>query len=81
MKVTRKQFESYLKVQKSGKYNMFDPKARKATGLEKRIYLSIIDKYGELYQKFSEEAELEELEQRIDNYIESQIDERKFGYE
>ena len=80
MQVTKKQFEAYLRVQKSGKYNMFDPQAKAATGLEKDTYLMIIDKYDMLFEKFSTEEELEELESRIDTFIESQVDERRMSH-
>ena len=41
-------FQAYLKVQKRGKYNMFDPRAVGATGLTKDEYGFVMDNYGEL---------------------------------
>ena len=45
---TKEQFEDfkrYCKVQKSGKYNMFDPRARQQTGLTKERFLFVIKNY------------------------------------
>jgi hypothetical protein len=41
-------FKAYLKVQKKGKYNMFDPRAVGATGLTSAEYGFVMDNYGEL---------------------------------
>lgn len=52
--VTKEQFKAYRKVQEEGKYNMFDSRAIKATGLDKETYFEIIkhyNKYYELYEK------------------------------
>ena len=35
VQITEKDFKEYVVVQQSGKYNMFDPKARKKTNLSK----------------------------------------------
>ena len=45
---TKEQFEDfkrYLKVQKSGKYNMFDPRAIALTGLTRKQYIFVIENY------------------------------------
>ena len=52
MEVTEAQFRAYTKVQSGGKYNMFDPNARKLTGLDKNTYLAIMKNYDELEQKY-----------------------------
>jgi len=48
---TKKQlsnFKKYEAVRKSGKYNMFDSRARLASGLDKDEYLFVMDHYSEL---------------------------------
>lgn len=43
-----KDFNTYVKVQMRGRYNMFDPRAREATGLSKEEYAFVMDNYSEL---------------------------------
>jgi hypothetical protein len=45
-KVQMAQFDRYVQVQKSGKYNMLDPMAGAAAGLDKEEHLFIIRNYG-----------------------------------
>ena len=52
MEVTKEQFQAYVTIQTSGAYNMFDPRARAATGLNKGTYLTILEKYNELEDKY-----------------------------
>ena len=52
MEITKEQFEAYVTIQTSGAFNMFDPRARAATGLDKGTYLTIIKKYDELEDKY-----------------------------
>jgi len=47
-----KDFQTYVKVQSSGKYNMLDPMAIKATGLTKEKYFNIIQNYVDYEIKF-----------------------------
>jgi len=49
-------FARYCKVQHSGKYNMFDPRARQQTGLTKERYLFVIENYNDL-AKAEEESQ------------------------
>ena len=53
--VTKNQFERYVKVQESGAYNMFDPRARVAAGLDKPTFIKIIKNYNELEAKYGTE--------------------------
>lgn len=46
--ITEDDFRSYEKVRKCGRWNMFDPAARRATGLERDTYIGIIQNYEEL---------------------------------
>jgi hypothetical protein len=41
-------FNLYYRVQLSGKYNMFDPRARQETGLSRSAYDFVMDHYSEL---------------------------------
>lgn len=50
--VTKEQFMRYYKVQMCGAFNMFDPRAREMTGLDKGTYFEIIRNYGEYYRMY-----------------------------
>lgn len=54
MSVTEKEFNSFRKVQVGGQFNILDPYARVATGLDKKTYLECINNYTELVQKYGE---------------------------
>jgi hypothetical protein len=41
-------WEAYERVRKGGKWNMYDPRARQATGLERNDYLFVLKNYTEL---------------------------------
>ena len=52
-KITKKQFEAYVRVQNSGVTNMFDLKNVKAlTGLSKEQIIAIMEQYNELTKKY-----------------------------
>ena len=54
IKITKDQFEAYVRVQMSGVTNMFDLKNVTAlTGLDKNQCLEIMENYGELYKKYN----------------------------
>ena len=54
LEITEEQFESYVRVQKSGVTNMFDLRNVTAlTGLNKELCLEIMSNYGELEDKYS----------------------------
>jgi len=46
--ITKEQFQSYRRVQKEGRFNMFDENARLLTGLDKKTYIGIMQHYAEL---------------------------------
>ena len=50
--ITKKQFKEYLRVQKVGLYNMFDPKARNLTSLDKKQWTSIMTNYSIYHDKW-----------------------------
>ena len=51
-KVTKGQFLQYKAVQESGAYNMFDPRAKEASGLDNETYIEIIKNYNDLEEKY-----------------------------
>jgi hypothetical protein len=53
LEITKDQFESYVRVQKSGVTNMFDVRNVTAlTGLNKNQIIEIMSNYGELKEKY-----------------------------
>ena len=53
-KVTKGEFLMYKAVQESGMFNMFDPRARELTGLDKGTYVEILKTYDELENKYGD---------------------------
>ena len=53
MRITKNEFDAYEGVRRYGAWNMFDPEARAATGLEKDKYVAIISNYNALKRRFS----------------------------
>ena len=54
LEITEEQFESYVRVQKSGVTNMFDVRNVTAlTGLDKNQCIAIMEQYGELDKKYN----------------------------
>ena len=43
--ITKEKFDEYVTVQKSGMFNMFDPKAREMTTLSKEEWVTIMQEY------------------------------------
>jgi hypothetical protein len=52
VKITKEDFEAYLKVQMSGDFNMLDTHAIRATGLTKAQYTDILLNYKKYYEQF-----------------------------
>ena len=52
--ITKEKFDEYVTVQRSGMFNMFDPRAREMTDLSRQQWLDIIKNYDELSKKYSE---------------------------
>tara|TARA_Y100000310_G_scaffold342969_1_gene448521 strand:+ start:952 stop:1122 length:171 start_codon:yes stop_codon:yes gene_type:complete len=50
--ITEEDWKAYRNVQKSGAFNMWDPKAIRMSGLPEDKYLHIISNYGDLAEKF-----------------------------
>ena len=56
IKITKKQFKAYVRVQMSGVTNMFDVRNVKAmSGLNKEQIISIMENYNELDKKYNDE--------------------------
>ena len=52
--ISKEQFESYVRVQKSGVTNMFDVRNVTAlTGLDKNQCIAIMEQYSELVKKYN----------------------------
>ena len=49
-------FKAYRKVQMGGKWNMFDPRARRATGLSESEYIFVLKNYVKLREAAEAEA-------------------------
>ena len=41
-------FKKYVRVQMGGRYSMFDPRARAATGMDKDEYIFVMENYSAL---------------------------------
>ena len=54
---TKEQFAAYVQVQYLGLWNMFSPEALRATGLSKDTYISVMEHYSELAEKYQEVIE------------------------
>ena len=54
---TKEQFAAYVQVQFLGLWNMFTQEAIEATGLDKKTYISVMEHYVELAEKYPEVIE------------------------
>ena len=52
--VTLDHWIRYVRVQRSGRWNMLDPRAQIAARLPDEVYLAIIENYAELEKEFQE---------------------------
>jgi len=50
--INSEQFNQFLNVQQSGMFNMYDPQARMMTDLTRSEWVSIMENYDELYDKY-----------------------------
>ena len=57
--ITKEKFDKYKRVQKAGKYNMFDPRAREMTNLTKNEWIIIMKDYKKLDEAWGKEDESE----------------------
>ena len=54
--VSIEEWQSYLRVQKSGRFNMLDPQAISATGLDEKSYFKIIKNYDEFVREYGKQC-------------------------
>mgnify|MGYP001560646859 FL=1 len=59
VEITEGDFLSYVRVQKSGKFNMFDPRAREMTTLSRKQWVKCISDYDKFYTAWVLDDELE----------------------
>ena len=52
VKIDKSDWDQYKRVQSSGAYNMFDPRAREMTTLTRNEWIHIISNYSDLKEKF-----------------------------
>ena len=57
VQITKEDFLEYKRVQMSGMFNMFDPRAREMTSLSKDQWLRIIKEYNKLDEAWGNEDE------------------------
>ena len=55
--ITKSKFDEYKTVQKSGMFNMFDPKAREMTSLTKDEWTTIMREYKKLDEAWGNDNE------------------------
>ena len=55
--ITKSKFDEYKTVQKSGMFNMFDPKAREMTSLTKDEWVTIMREYNKLNEAWGNNEE------------------------
>ena len=48
----KRDFQTYEAVRSSGNWNMFDPKARRATGLDRNTYYAVVRNYEALMKRY-----------------------------
>ena len=57
VEITKEKFDEFKRVQMSGAYNMFDPKAREMTDLSKDEWVTIMQEYKKLDEAWSDKDE------------------------
>ena len=57
VQITKEDFLEYKRVQMSGMFNMFDPRAREMTSLSKDQWLRIIKEYNKLDEAWGKDNE------------------------
>ena len=55
--ITGEDFVAFDEVRRYGRWNMFDPMAKKATGLDNDTYFGVIHHYNELKEKYKSEIQ------------------------
>ena len=55
--ITKEKFDEYVKVQRSGMFNMFDPQARAMTTLTKEEWTTIMQEYKKLDEAWGDDEQ------------------------
>tara|TARA_R110001583_G_scaffold40206_3_gene128625 strand:+ start:217 stop:480 length:264 start_codon:yes stop_codon:yes gene_type:complete len=55
VEITEGDFLSYVRIQKAGKFNMFDPRARDMTTLSKEQWVKCMSDYDKFYKAWVED--------------------------
>ena len=55
--ISKDKFDEYKRVQMSGKFNMFDPRAREMTNLTKEEWVTIMKEYDKLAEAWLDEKD------------------------
>ena len=50
--ISKEDFDAFEDIRTYGAWNMFDPRAIEASGLNKKVYLDIMGEYSELKEKY-----------------------------
>ena len=56
LQITENMFNQFLKVQKGGQYNMFDPRARQLTSLGEDEWIEIMTNYKRYHNEYNKET-------------------------
>jgi len=59
--LTESDFRSYERVRVLGFFNMFDPRAESASGLDKDTYLGVLSNYEALMERFPDVRDSNDL--------------------
>ena len=57
VEITKEKFDEFKRVQMSGAYNMFDPRAREMTDLSKDEWVTIMQEYKKLDEAWGDKDE------------------------
>ena len=57
VQITKEDFDEYKRVQESGMFNMFDPRAREMTDLSKEEWVTIMQEYEKLDEAWGDKDE------------------------
>ena len=52
LEVNKEDFDAFEDIRTYGAWNMFDPRAIEASGLERKVYLAVMSEYSELKEKY-----------------------------
>jgi len=53
--ISENKWNQYRRVQDGGRYNMFDPRAKRLTTLTRREWVTIMENYSDLKDKYEPE--------------------------